>query len=140
MAGGPPTRVFLVDDHPIIRDGFRQLLEAGEDFVVSGEADSGEGALEKMPEPEIDLAVVDISMNGMDGIELTRRLKERSSDLSVLIVSMHGETHYVEEALKAGAHGYVLKDNVHKLLPEAAREVTRGNLYLDQDLDGRVNL
>lgn len=140
MADNTPTRVFLVDDHPIIRDGFRELLESGDDFVVTGEAGSGEETLEKLPDTGIDLAVVDISMNGMDGIELTRRLKAQGSNLQVLIVSMHGETRYVEDALEAGARGYVLKDNVHAVLPEAVREVINGDLYLDQDLENKIDI
>lgn len=140
MANDYPARVFLVDDHPIIRDGFRELLEAGDDFIVAGEAGSGKEALEKMSESDVDLAVVDISLGSMDGIELTRRLKEDDPDLRILIVSMHEETRYVEDALKAGARGYVLKDNVHALLPEAAHEVINGELYLCQDLEGRVDI
>lgn len=134
MPDTAPAQVFLVDDHPIIRDGFRDLLDEEEGFAVTGEAGSGEGALEKMSEAEPDLAVVDISMDGMDGIELTRRLKDAHPSLKVLIVSMHGESRYVEDALKAGASGYVLKDNVHRLLPEAAREVLGGSRYLDRGL------
>lgn len=140
MATDHPARVFLVDDHPIIRDGFRELLEAGDDFVVAGEAGSGKEALEKMADSKVDLAVVDISLGSMDGIELTRRLKEDDPNLRILIVSMHEETRYVEDALKAGARGYVLKDNVHALLPEAAREVIDGEMYLCEDLEGRVDL
>lgn len=138
------ARVFLVDDNPIVRHGFQLLLESEESFTVVGEAGSGEEAVEKLSETEIDLAVVDISMEEMDGIELTRELTGKGredSDLSgppVLIVSMHGETRYVESALEAGAQGYVLKDNVHVLLPEAVREVLDGKEYLDPDLSGKL--
>lgn len=130
------SRVFLVDDHPIIRDGFRELLTARDGQRVVGEAGSGKEALEKIEGSEVDLAIVDISMEEIGGIELTRRLKEEDPSLRVLIVSMHGETRYVEDALKAGASGYVLKDNVHKLLPEAVQEVLRGKRYLDPALTG----
>lgn len=139
-----PARVFLVDDHPIVRDGFRMLLESEESFTVVGEADSGEEALDQLSERGAHLAVVDISMEGMDGIELTRELTgngREGSDLSdplILIVSMHGETHYVESALEAGARGYVLKENVHALLLEAIREILAGDVYLDPDLRGNV--
>lgn len=125
-----PTQIFLVDDHPIIRAGFRQLLDSEDEFVICGEADSGEEALKKIPDTEADLALVDISMNGMDGIELTRRLKESYPDLKVLIVSMHNEARYVEDALEAGASGYVLKDHVHSELQKAACEVLDGKTYL----------
>lgn len=140
MTATSSTRVFLVDDHPIIRDGFRNLLEHEGNFVVAGEAGSGEETLSKASETEIDLAVVDISMDDMNGIELTRRLKKNHPEMYVLIVSMHSEKRYVEEAFDAGASGYVLKDNVHKLLVEAAENVTSGQVYLCPDLEGDVNL
>lgn len=143
MDDASSTRAFLVDDHPIIREGFRNLLESEEEFVVVGEADSGAEALEKLSRIGADLAVVDISMEGMDGIELTRRLRKSSelgANLKVLIVSMHEETRYVEDALEAGAGGYVLKDNVHILLPQAAHAVIGGELYLDPDLRGSLEL
>lgn len=135
MTSSSPDRVFLVDDHPIIREGFRMLLEDGGGFTVAGEASSGEETLEKLPESGVDLVIVDISMDGMDGIELTRRLKEREGQLRILVVSMHDETRYVEDALSAGAGGYVLKDNVHAVLPEAARKVLGGDLYLCPELE-----
>lgn len=140
MTNSARTRVFLVDDHPIVRDGFRDLLEVGGRFTIAGEAGSGEETLAKAPEADADLAVVDISMDGMDGIELTRRLKEMDGNMKILIVSMHGETRYVEEALDAGATGYVLKDNVHAVLPEAAREVMNDGFYLDEDLKDKIDL
>lgn len=140
MTSPNPNRVFLVDDHPIIREGFRMLLEDGDGFTVAGEASSGEETLEKLPETGIDLVIVDISMDGMDGIELTRRLKEQHPQLHILVVSMHDETRYVEDALDAGAGGYVLKDNVHAVLPEAARSVLGGELYLCPELEDLANL
>lgn len=140
MTTATPTQVFLVDDHPIIRDGFRNLLEHEDEFSVAGEAGSGKETLKKASETNFDVAVVDISMDGMNGIELTRRLKENHPDLYVLIVSMHNETRYVEDAFEAGASGYVLKDNVHKLLVEAVQAVTTGQVYLCPDLEDAVDL
>ncbi len=137
-ASSHSTKVFLVDDHPIVREGFRHLLEAEDGFSICGEADSGEETLKTIPDTEAEVAIVDISMDGMDGIELTRRLKDNDSDLKVLIVSMHGETRYVEDALEAGANGYALKDNIHALLPEAVREVAEGKVYLCDELEDRV--
>lgn len=128
------SNVFLLDDHPSIRNAMRQMLEAEGDFVVTGEAGSGKETLEQIASTDVDLAFVDISMEGMDGIELTRHLKESVPDVKVLIVSMHGEPRYVEEALDAGANGYVLKANVHEVLAEAAREVVNGGTYLCDDL------
>lgn len=138
VASSQSTKIFLVDDHPIVREGLRNLLEAKDGFVVGGEAGSGVEALEKIPDVDPDLAVVDISLGEMDGIELTRRLNEDRPDLKILIVSMHGETRYVEDALQAGASGYVLKDNVHAVLIEAIREVADGKRYLSDDLEERL--
>lgn len=135
-----PFRVVLVDDHPIIRDGYRNLLEADEDFAVVEEADSGEEMLEKISDVDADLAIIDISLDGMDGIELTHRLTEEASSLRILIASMHGNDRYVEEALEAGASGYVLKDNVHNALVEAARRVMEDGQYMDDDLKGPIGV
>lgn len=139
MAKTDPIRVFLVDDHPVLRDGFRELVENEEDFTVAGEASSGEEALEKLSNTEAHLVVVDISLGGMNGIELTRQLKETDPDVHVLVISMYDGTHYVENALEAGAGGYVLKDNVHTILPEAIRKVCAGELYLDAGLEYNSN-
>ncbi len=138
----PPSsspRVFIVDDHPIIRHEFRRLLENEGTFVVDGEAGSGAETMQIFPKTDVDLAIVDISMKDMDGLELTRRLKEVNPDVQVLIVSMHGETRYVKEALSSGAKGYVLKDNVHEVLLEAAHTVTSGEQYLCDDLAEQID-
>lgn len=104
----------------------------GATFVA--EASSGQEALDALSETEVDVALVDISMDGMSGIELTRRLQERRPALSVLIVSVHAETQYVEDALDAGASGYVLKDNAYSALREAISSAVDGEVYLDEDL------
>lgn len=139
MTEATSIRIFVVDDHPVVREGFRKLLEQMEPFAVAGEASSGTEALETIPEVDVDLALVDISMEGMSGIELTRRLKEQYADLQVLIVSVHNETQYVNDALDAGANGYVLKDNVPAQLTEAVREVMRGEIYVCDELNGKIN-
>ncbi len=140
MVAADFPRVFLVDDHRIVRLGFRRLLEESGTLLVAGEAASGEEALEKIPQVRPDLAIVDISMKGMDGIELTRALKRQYPDVRVLVVSMHDESFYVDRALQAGADGYVLKDNVDELMFEAADEVLAGRRYLCRDIaSGRQN-
>lgn len=134
-----PIRVFVVDDHPVVREGFRQLLKQKESLTVAGEASSGAETLEKLPQTEADLAIVDISMKEMGGIELTRRLQEKCPDLYTLVVSVHHETHYIEEALAAGAHGYVLKDNIHSILSEAIHAVISGERYLGKDVAQQID-
>lgn len=138
MTSDRHPRIFIVDDHPIVRMGFRRLLEMSSTFTVAGEAGSGAEALEKVPQARPDLAVVDIAMKGMDGIELTRRLKQSHPNLRVLIVSMHDESLYVERALAAGADGYVLKDNVDELMVEATGEVLAGRQYLGKDVNRQL--
>ena len=130
MVGIHPARIFIVDDHRVIRLGFRLVLERVGRHAVIGEAESGEEALKKITESAPDLAVVDIAMEGMDGIELTRRLKAQCPGLRVLIVSMHDDSYYVEAALAAGADGYVLKENADELMTKAVDELLGGRTYL----------
>lgn len=132
-------RVFIVDDHPVVREGFRSLLEQTETFAVAGEASSGQQTLDRLQDTEADLAIVDVSMDGMNGIELTRRLTETHPALDILIVSVHDETHYVEDALDAGADGYVLKDKAHSVLADAASKVINGQIYLCKELKGKID-
>lgn len=138
MVATDTARIFLVDDHPIVRIGFRQVLEGAGRFAVVGEAGSGAEALEKIPAAEPDVAIVDISMGEMDGIELTRHLKRNYPSLRILIVSMHGDTYYAEKALEAGADGYVLKDNADSALVNAATRVLDGELYLCGDMQAKL--
>ena len=139
MISKKSARVFLVDDHPIVRMGFGRLLESSADLSVCGEAGSGEEALEKIGQSKADLAVVDISMDGMDGIELTKRLLADYPDMRVMIVSMHDDVHYVERAFDAGATGYVLKDKVDELIAEAAQDVLAGKPYICPELKDKLN-
>lgn len=128
-----PAEVFLVDDHPVVRMGLRHLLEQFDHLTIVGEAESGEEALPQITDDSPDLAIVDISLNGMNGIELTRQLKAECADVRVLMVSMHDDSYYVEQALEAGASGYVLKDRVNKVLLEAVDTVLDGGHYFDAE-------
>lgn len=125
-----PAEVFLVDDHPVVRMGLRHLFDQFDHLSIVGEAESGEEALPNITEASPDLAIVDISLDGMDGIELTRRLKKEHPEVRVLIVSMHDDAYYVEQALEAGAGGYVLKDKVNSVLLEAVETILDGGRYL----------
>lgn len=131
-------RLFLVDDHPLVREGLRQFLEASSPFSVVGEAPSGEEALDALVSTEADLALVDITMRGMSGIELTRRLKRRDPDLRVLIVSTHHTGHYVKAALEAGADGYLVKDKIDKEVEEATSSVLEGHTYVSEGLQQKL--
>lgn len=132
------ARIFLVDDHRVVRLGFRTVLEELGHFEVTGEAGSGEEALEKISGSLPDVAVVDIAMNGMDGIELTRRLKQDHPHVRVLVVSMHDDSYYVEQAIAAGADGYLLKENADTLMIDAVERILDGQQYLCDHVQGKA--
>ena len=126
-------RILLVDDHRVVRLGYRHLLESLGYFAVAGEAASGKEALVVLPDLKPDLAIVDISMKEMDGIELTRRIKRDHPDVRVLVVSMHDGSYHIRQALAAGADGYVLKNNIDTVMEEAVDAVLAGKRYLCKD-------
>lgn len=132
-----PARVFVVDDHPVVRMGLRHLFEQVDHLSIVGEAASGEEALDQISSIDPDLAIVDISLDGMGGVELTRHLATTFPGVSVLIISMHDDAYYVREAFSAGAQGYVLKDKVNKVLVEAVESVLGGERFLSMKDDVR---
>lgn len=111
------TRLFLVEDHDIMRKNLKALLEREEDFTVCGEAGSGEEALAQLPGAEPDLILIDISMPGMDGLELLQHVHDRWPHLSCLILSGHAESVYGEQARAAGALAYLDKRRVTEIVP-----------------------
>lgn len=131
-------RVLLADDHRIFRDGLRPLLSNHPAFEVVGEAEDGLKALDLCGELQPDLAVLDISMPGLNGIALTRRLQRDHPTIQVIILSMHSDRRYVLEALKAGARGYVLKDAGFEELLRGCLAVTEGGVFLSQDVSEQV--
>jgi len=128
-------KIFIVDDHPIVRKGLTQLINQENDLVVCGEAESANSALEVLKKLKPDLAIVDISLQGVDGIELIKTMKIRYSNLPVLVVSMHDESVFAERALRAGARGYIMKQEAIERMMEAIRRVLKGDLYIS----GRVS-
>lgn len=127
-------RIFLIDDHPVLRDGLRRLLESESDLLVCGEAENAKRALERIPASLPEIAIVDISLPGMDGIELIKSLKARFPDLRLLMLSMHDEALYAERALRAGAKGYVMKQSPTEHLLLAIRRVLNNEIYLSESL------
>ena len=120
------AKVLLVDDHKIVREGLRALLEAESDFEVVGEAGDGREAIGLVPECRPDVVVIDISMPGLDGVEATRRIRAREPDVKVLALSVHAEKQFVAGMLRAGASGYLLKTEAADELVLAIRTVTAG--------------
>lgn len=124
------TRVLLADDHAIIRDGIRQILEDTEDFLVAGEAANGIEVMQHIRAGGWGLLVLDISMPGRNGIDLIRHVRDESPGLPILILSMHHEEQYAVRALHAGASGYVTKESDSELLLTAMRRVASGGVFV----------
>lgn len=132
--------IFVVDDHSVMRWGYIALINQELDLQVCGEASAALEALEKIPEASPDLAVVDISLEGMNGIELTKYLQTQHPDLPVLIVSMHDESLYGERALRAGARGYIMKREARTKIVEAIRRILNGSYYLSDAMNTKILL
>ncbi|MBP6096033.1 MAG: response regulator transcription factor [Methyloversatilis sp.] len=129
-----PIKVMLVDDHAVVRMGFKLLLAACEDIEVVGEADSGETAYVRYAELKPDVVVMDLSMPGMGGIEAVRRLTARDKGVRILALSAHEDTAHPKRVLKAGATGYLSKRGAPEALIEAVRAVASGRMYLDAEI------
>ena len=123
-------RVLIADDHQLVREGLRQILTAAAGIEVAAEASTGDQALALVKSANFDLALIDMSMPGLAGIALIKRLKLERPGLRILVLSMHGETQYAARALKAGASGYLTKDSASEQLVVAIRKIAAGGLYL----------
>lgn len=132
------NRIFIVDDHPIVRRGLAQLINQEGDLVICGEADNAEAALEALKKVKPDLAIVDISLRGIDGFELTKLIRARFDNIPVLIVSMHDESLFAERALRVGAGGYIMKQEAIEKMMEAIRKVLRGELYVSERVSANI--
>ncbi len=131
-------RIFLVDDHPITRQGVVVLINQESDLEVCGEADSAPKAFDLLQKSKADLAVVDISLKTTSGIELTKNLKVLLPDLPILIMSMHDESLYAERALRAGAKGYIMKQEASDNILVAIRRILEGELYLSEKMKEKM--
>lgn len=133
-------RVMLVDDHALVRMGFRMLLAACEDLEVVAEADNGEEALQRLAQGGIDLVVLDLSMPGMGGLETLRRLRARDTRVGVLVLSAHDDSAHARRALDAGAQGFLSKRGAPEALTQALRCVADGRRYLDAGIAQQLAL
>ncbi|MGH7991362.1 MAG: response regulator [Limisphaerales bacterium] len=132
------TRVLLVDDHPTMREGLIRVIEREVDLTVCGEAESIQRALEVIESSKPDVAVVDISLAGQNGLELIKDIKVRHPQLPVLVHSMHDESVYAERALRAGAKGYIGKNEPPQKLLQAIRDVLKGEIFLSAAMTRQI--
>ena len=128
------TKIFLVDDHPLVREWLTQLIHQQPDLVVCGESEDAPHALQEIIATKPAVAIVDISLKHGSGIELIKNLKAAQSGTAVIVLSMHDERLYAERALRAGARGYIMKRETAKKIIMAIRQVLAGKIYMSESL------
>lgn len=124
------SRVFLVDDHPLVREGLTNLINGQDDLAVCGEAEDSTGAMAGVAETRPDVALIDISLKNESGLELVKNLESEFPLVALIVLSMHDEALYAERALRAGARGYVMKRETTKSMLTAIRRVLGGDVYV----------
>ncbi|MGD0412542.1 MAG: response regulator transcription factor [Verrucomicrobiota bacterium] len=137
MSSDPDRRkrtVFIVDDHPLVREWLTNLINQQPDLVVCGESESAPEAFSAIDASRPDVAIVDISLRDSSGLELIKSLRESHPAVAVLVLSMHEESHYAGRALRAGARGYVMKRETTQKVIEAIRRILEGKLYVSETL------
>jgi DNA-binding NarL/FixJ family response regulator len=132
------SRIFVVDDHPIVRQGLALLINREPDLAVCGEAEEACSALQRIAELKPNLIVVDVSLNGPDGLDLLKDIRARDPNLPVLILSMLDESLYAERALRAGANGYIMKQEATDRVLVAIRRILGGEIYLSDRMANRM--
>ena len=138
MSPSNRIQVLLVDDHAVVREGYKRLLERDRSIVVIGEAGSSQDAYRLFTEQQPDVVVMDISLPGMSGIEIMRRMLMRTPEAKVLIFSMHEDEVFASRALQAGARGYITKSSAPEVLVEAVQAVAHGQLYIDRGITQKL--
>jgi DNA-binding NarL/FixJ family response regulator len=131
-------RVLIVDDHPMMRQGLAQLIDNEPDLKVVAEADTGGQGLDIVVSQNLDLALLDISLPDKNGLELIKDIRAVKATLPLLIVSMHDEALYAERVLRAGARGYIMKQEGGKKLLQAIRQVLTGQIYVSEKMSARI--
>lgn len=134
------TRILIADDHAIVRDGLRRILQGAPGLEVAGEAVNGDEVMERVRAGGFDLLLLDMSMPGKSGIELIKWAKSTRPELAVLVLSMHQEEQYAVRAIRAGASGYVTKESASTLLVAAIRKVAEGGLYISSGVAEQLAL
>jgi len=133
-------RILLADDHTILREGLKQLLLAAGDIEVAGEAEDGQGVIQRVREADFDVLVLDMSMPGRSGIELIKQVKGEKPKTRILILSMHDETQYAIRAIRAGASGYLTKQSASSQLVTAIRKVAAGGAFITAEVAEQLAL
>jgi DNA-binding NarL/FixJ family response regulator len=129
---GHKHRVFLVDDHPLVREGLANLINQQSDLAVCGEAEDSAEAVAGIAKTQPDIALIDISLKNESGLELVKNLESRFPNVALIVLSMHDEALYAERALRAGARGYVMKRETTKSVLTAIRRVLAGDVYVSE--------
>ena len=132
------SKVLVVDDHPIVRQGLALLINRESDLTVCGEAEDARMAMQSITTSKPDILVVDISLNGPDGLDLLKDIRTRYPDLPVLILSMHDESIYAERALRAGAQGYIMKQEATEKVLVALRRILSNEIYVSDRISNRM--
>ena len=126
--------VFLADDHGVVREGLKMLLETEQDIKVVGSADNGKDAVSRIKDLNPDIAIIDIAMPGLNGIEVTAQVREKSAATKCIILSMHSTSEHIFRSFKAGAQGYLLKESAGSEVIGAVRSVYAGRRYVSQKI------
>src|SRR5271163_2904903 len=135
---GAKKRILVVDDHPIVRQGLALLINREPDLVVCGEAEEAMGALHVLASARPDVLIVDISLSGPDGLDLLKSIRTTHPTLPVLILSMHDESIYAERALRAGANGYIMKQEATEKVLVAVRRILSGEIYVSDRIANKM--
>jgi DNA-binding NarL/FixJ family response regulator len=130
--------IFIVDDHPIVRQGLALLINREPDLAVCGDAEEAGSALDRIEELKPDLVVLDISLNGPDGLDLLKTIRARDPNLPVLILSMMDEVLYAERGLRAGANGYIMKQQATEQVLVAIRRILGGEIYVSERMSNKM--
>ena len=134
----PKKRVFIVDDHPLVREGLTNLINGQDDLIICGEAKNSAQALDGIMKADPDVALIDISLENESGLELVKQLGSEFPQVALIVLSMHDETLFAERVLRAGARGYVMKHETSKSVLASIRRVLGGGVYVSEMIVNRI--
>jgi DNA-binding NarL/FixJ family response regulator len=131
-------KILIVDDHPVVREGLSLLLTSRENLVMCQQAGDASGAMQSIAASGADMVILDISLGGIDGVALARNIKDRYPAIPILVLSLHDESLFAERALRAGARGYIMKNESSPKIMEAVLRVLCGEIYLSEEMSARL--